>query len=121
MNRLRLITSFQKAGKEGWEAIIPIYDLIVLLEITNLPIWYLVLLCIPMVNVIIAILIYIDLAKKFGQSTLFGLGIYFLKPIFLAILAFGDDYVYEGGNAITQNTDNNINNFFINIFTHPFI
>ncbi len=33
---------FEKAGKPGWAAIIPIYNLIVLLDIVGKPIWWLV-------------------------------------------------------------------------------
>ena len=65
---------FKKAGKNGWEAIIPIYNLIVMLEITNSPMWYIILFFIPVGNVVALFLIYINLAKKFGQSTAFGIG-----------------------------------------------
>lgn len=88
---------YKKAGKNGWEAIIPIYNIIVLLEITNLPMWYIVLFLIPIGNIVALFLIYIELAKKFGQSTGFGIGLVFLNPIFMAILAFGKKYVYQGG------------------------
>ena len=52
-----------KAGKPGWAAIIPIYNLIVLFEITGKPIWWIVLFLIPVVNfiapLIVMILVYI--------------------------------------------------------------
>lgn len=48
---------FEKAGKPGWAAIIPIYNLIVLLDIVGKPIWWLVLLLIPIVNLVILIII----------------------------------------------------------------
>lgn len=95
---------FKKAGKNGWEAIIPIYNFIVLLEITKLPMWYLILLFIPFANFIALILIYIELAKKFGQSTLFGIGLAFFTPIFMAILAFNKNYVYKVEPTLGQNT-----------------
>ena len=51
--------------------------------------WYLALYLIPGVGALIAnILIYLELAKKFGQSTGFGIGLALLNPIFMAILAF---------------------------------
>lgn len=87
---------FKKAGKKGWEAIVPIYNTIVLLEITNLPMWYIALFFIPVGNIIVMFLIYIELAKKFGQSAGFGVGLVFLNPIFMAILAFNKNYVYQG-------------------------
>ena len=90
---------FKKAGKQGWEAIVPIYNIVVLLEITNLPMWYIPLFFIPIGNIIALFLIYIELAKKFGQSAAFGVGLVFLSPIFLGILAFNKNYVYQGVGA----------------------
>ena len=41
---------FTKAGKPGWAAIVPIYNIIVLLEIVNKPLWWIVLFFIPLVT-----------------------------------------------------------------------
>ena len=80
---------FAKAGQPGWAFIIPIYNVIVLLRIVGRPLWWIVLLLIPFVNFIVAILVYIDLAKSFGKGVGFALGLIFLGPIFIAILGFG--------------------------------
>jgi hypothetical protein len=80
---------FQKAGKPGWAAIIPIYNIIVILEICGRPIWWILLMLIPCVNIVIAIIMWIDVAKSFGKSELFGLGLAFLGFIFIPILGFG--------------------------------
>lgn len=80
---------FTKAGQPGWAFIIPIYNVIVLLRIVGRPVWWIVLLLIPIVNFIVAILVYIDLAKSFGKGVGFALGLIFLGPIFIAILGFG--------------------------------
>lgn len=81
---------FVKAGKPGWAAIVPIYNIIVLLEITGKPIWWIVLMLIPFVNFIILIIVMIDLAKSFGKSTGFGIGCALLGFIFIPILGFSD-------------------------------
>src|SRR5476651_1733903 len=81
---------FVKAGKPGWAAIIPIYNVIVLLEIAGKPIWWILLLLIPLVNLVIAILVSIEVAKKFGKGTGFGVGLALLGFIFYPILGFGD-------------------------------
>lgn len=86
---------FKKAGRMGWESIIPIYNNIVLLEITGLPTWYIALFFIPFGNIYALIRIYLELAYRFKQSTAFGLGLIFLNPIFLGILAFNKDIIYE--------------------------
>ena len=82
--------TFAKAGKPGWACIIPIYNLIVILEIAGKPIWWFLLFFIPLVNLIIYILVTLDLGKTFGKGTGFGLGLAFLPFIFYPILGFGD-------------------------------
>ena len=81
---------FTKAGKPGWAAIVPIYNAIVLLEIIGRPIWWIVLFFIPLVSIVIAIIVSLDLAKSFGKGSGFGVGLAFLGFIFAPILAFGD-------------------------------
>jgi len=81
---------YVKAGKPGWAAIIPIYNILVQLEIVGRPWWYLLLMFVPLVNVVIAIMIIFDLAKVFGKGTGFGFGLLFLSFVFIPVLAFGD-------------------------------
>ncbi|MDP9362343.1 MAG: DUF5684 domain-containing protein [Acidobacteriota bacterium] len=81
---------FVKAGKPGWAAIIPIYNLIVLLEIAGKPIWWFILLLIPFVNVIVGIIMLVAVARNFGKGVGFAIGMVLLPFIFYPILAFGD-------------------------------
>ena len=81
---------YVKAGKPGWAVIIPIYNILVLLEIVGKPWWWLLLMFIPFVNIVILILVYLELAKVFGKSTGFGIGLILLPYVFVAILGFGD-------------------------------
>ena len=81
---------FVKAGKPGWASIVPIYNIIVLLEIVGKPVWWIVLLFIPFVNFVIILLIMIALAKSFGKGVGFGIGCALLGFIFIPILGFGD-------------------------------
>lgn len=81
---------FTKAGQPGWAAIVPIYNIIVLLQILGKPLWWIVLMFIPFVNFIVGILLAISLAERFGKSAAYGIGIAFLGIIFLPMLAFGD-------------------------------
>jgi len=80
---------FAKAGQPGWMAIVPIMNLLVLLKMTNKPVWWIVLFCIPGVNAIAMILLTISLAQAFGQSMGFAIGMLFLPVIFYPMLAFG--------------------------------
>jgi hypothetical protein len=81
---------FVKAGEPGWAAIIPIYNVIVLLKIARRPLWWIILFLIPLVSLIISILVAIDIAKGFGKGAGYGLGLAFLPFIFYPMLGFGD-------------------------------
>ncbi len=87
---------FTKAGKPGWAAIVPIYNVIVLVQITGLPLWYIILLLIPIVNIYAIFKIYIELAHKFGKSTGFGVLMVFFSGICIPILAFDKNATYNG-------------------------
>ncbi len=81
---------YEKAGKPGWAAIIPIYNLIVLLEVVGKPTWWIILYIIPCVNIIPMIIVNLELARVFGKSSGFGIGLILLPIIFIPMLGFGD-------------------------------
>ena len=81
---------FTKAGEPGWAALIPIYNVIVLLKIAGKPAWWIVLMLIPFVNLVVAIIVAVAVARNFGRGAGFGLGLAFLAPVFYPILAWGD-------------------------------
>ena len=81
---------YVKAGKPGWAAIIPIYNLIVLMEIVGKPMWWFILLLIPIVNIIVGIIVCIELAKKFGQPTWHVILMILVGFIYFPWLAFSD-------------------------------
>ncbi len=87
---------FAKAGQPGWAAIIPIYNYYVWCNIVGRPGWWVLLLflCFPIFFIILCI----DLAKSFGQSTGFAIGLILLSIIFFPILAFGSA-AYQGPSA----------------------
>jgi len=98
-----LWTIFTKAGKPGWACIIPIYNLIVLLEIVGKPWWWLLLMLIPVVNIVIAIMVYHQLSLSFGKDAGFTVGLVLLGIIFFPILAFGSaTYLGPGGQPAQQ-------------------
>jgi hypothetical protein len=89
---------FEKAGKPGWAALIPIYNTIVMLEIVGKPIWWIILFLIPCVNIVFAVWTINLLSKSFGQSEGFTVGLILLGIVFFPILAFGN-YQYLGPSA----------------------
>jgi hypothetical protein len=89
---------FTKAGKPGWAILIPIYNMLVYLQIVGKPWWWLLLMLIPFVNLVFAIWVVNLLSKSFGHGVGFTLGLLFLSFIFIPILAFGDSkYIGPAG------------------------
>jgi hypothetical protein len=86
---------FTKAGKPGWACIIPIYNVIVMLEIAVRPLWWIILFIIPGVNFIVGIIVLNDISKAFGKGAGTTLGLIFLPFIFWPILGFGSAQ-YQG-------------------------
>lgn len=58
---------FTKAGKPGWAALIPFYNMYVMLQIVGRPAWWLILYFIPFANIVAQIMVTIDLAKSFKK------------------------------------------------------
>ncbi len=81
---------FAKAGEAGWKCLVPILGALVYLKITGRPWWWLLLLCIPGVNLIPGVITCFDLARVYGKGAGFGFGLLLLGPIFFMVLAFGD-------------------------------
>lgn len=81
---------FKKAGLPGWGAIIPIYNIYLVIKVARQSGWWLFLLLIPIVNIIVSLILAFDLARAFGRSGLFGFFLlWLLPPIGLSIIAFG--------------------------------
>ncbi|MEO1825151.1 MAG: DUF5684 domain-containing protein [Roseibacillus sp.] len=93
---------FEKAGQPGWAAIIPIYNIIVMLDVQGRPKWWIIWYLIPFVNYVSGVVMFIiqclDYAKRFGKDGGFVAGLILLNPIFLLILAFGSAQ-YQGVSA----------------------
>ncbi len=104
---------FQKCGVAGWKAFIPVYNLYVQYGLTwqsFMAIVYLVVAVLyawlsgtdstmlvalgtvcNLASMLISLVGNIKLSKSFGHGVPFGLGLYFLQPVFIMILGFGAD------------------------------
>lgn len=87
---IALMRIFKKANRSGIYALIPIYNMIVLLEIINMSTWQVILLFIPGINFVLYAIMMYKVAKAFRKTNGFALGYVFLPFIFLPILAFSD-------------------------------
>ena len=81
---------FEKAGRKKWEGFIPVYNLYVWLKIIKKPWWWMLLMCIPYVGLVWSIWATNRMAKAFGKSEGFTVGLLLLGFVFWPILAWGD-------------------------------
>lgn len=107
---------FEKAGKEGWRAIVPIYNIITLLEIVGLKWYYIFIYCasfIPVIGSLVVLfftfVVMVKLAKSYGKDIGFGVGLTLISIVFMAILAFDKSITYTGAVC---NGDLDFNNLF---------
>ena len=82
-------TMFAKAGRPGWAAIIPIYNVYTLCKVGGRPGWWWLLFLIPFVNIVMAFIVFHDVAKAFGKSTFFGVLMVFFSFICALIIGLG--------------------------------
>jgi hypothetical protein len=80
---------YEKANEPGWAAIVPFYNSYVLFKMAFGNGWMFLLLLVPIVNIVFAIMLPFKLAKAFGESSGFGVGLWLLPVVFYPILAFG--------------------------------
>lgn len=85
---------YTKADERGWAAIIPFYNVWVLLRIVGRPGWWFILWLIPVVNIVIGIILMFDLAKSFDKSVWWGVGLVIIPFIMALILGFGEAQYY---------------------------
>jgi hypothetical protein len=81
---------YAKAGQPGWAAIVPFYNLWILIKVAGKPGWWFLLFLIPFANIVAIFMISAAVARNFGKSTGFGVGLALLGFIFYPMLGFGD-------------------------------
>jgi hypothetical protein len=94
---------FEKAGVEGWKALIPIYNTVILWRLVGMSGWFTLLFFVPLVNVVAAIYLYYKVAQAYG----FGIGMTILEILSIGfiIVGFGDAKYQgpnKGGAAVTK-------------------
>jgi hypothetical protein len=80
---------FEKAGQPGWAAIIPIYNLYIIIKISGKPGWWIIMLFVPFLNWIFIPWTFNMISKSFGKDEGFTVGLCLLGIVFWPILAFG--------------------------------
>ena len=100
---------FTKAGEPGWAALVPIYNVYVMVKISGKPMWWMAVMLLggiipiggAIAQIAASIVVGIGTAEKFGKSQGFGVGMGLLGFVFYPILGFSDAQ-YEGANRASN-------------------
>ena len=65
---------YVKAGRKAWEAAIPVYNGIILMKIIKRPWWWVLLLFIPIINLLMFPVVWVETIRSFGKHSLLDLG-----------------------------------------------
>lgn len=97
VNGLAFYKVFQKAGKKGWEAFVPVYNEITILRIIEKPLWWIVFIFLPGLNLLFAFVVLIEMAKCFGKFSLAEQGIAVIAGfIYFPFLGFSKNEKFYG-------------------------
>lgn len=87
---------FSMAGEPGWACLVPFYNFWIICKIAYNNGLMMLTLFIPLVNFVMAFLTLFKFGKAYGKSTGFCIGLMFLSPIFIPMMAFSSDTDYVG-------------------------
>jgi len=59
---------YEKAGRKAWEAAIPVYNAVILMKIIDRPKWWTILLFLPIINLLMFAVVWVEIAKAFGKK-----------------------------------------------------
>ena len=76
---------YKAAGYQAWQAAIPVYNAVILMKIINRPLWWVILLFIPTINLILFGVIWVEILRSFGKNS--------AKDTLLGLVTFGL-YIY---------------------------
>ncbi|WP_349664053.1 signal peptidase I [Cellulophaga lytica] len=82
---------YVKAGRKAWEAAVPVYNAIVLMQIIRRPKWWVILLFIPIINLLMFPVIWVETIRSYGKNS--------LVDTWLVILTLGF-YIYYVNYAL---------------------
>ena len=115
---------YEKAGRKSWEAFIPVYNAIVLMKIINRPTWWTFLLFIPVINLIMFPVVWIETLRSFGKNTTtdtilgiatFGLYIYYIN------YTQNVTYIQDRSTVATTKTGDTVSSLLFAIVVATFV
>ncbi len=100
--------TLKKADKPGFAFLIPIYNIIVMLQIAKKPMWWIIMLLLPIVNIVFMVMMLNGISKNFGKDQGFTVGMVFLGPIFWCILGYGNAQYIDHNNLKMREDSNDL-------------
>lgn len=92
---------YKAAGYKSWQAVVPIYNAIILMKIIKRPGWWVVLLFVPTINLILFGVIWVETIRSFGKNT--------IKDTALVLLTLGlYIYVINYSDKLTHIADRSL-------------
>ena len=96
---------YEKAGYKPWQAAVPVYNAVILMKIINRPWWWTILLFIPIVNLIVLPVVWVQTLKAFGKtSTTDYILVIVTLGLYIFTLNYSDKANYNANTEITEST-----------------
>ena len=97
---------YVKAGRKAWEAAIPIYNGIILMQIINRPKWWILLLFIPVINLLMFPIIWIETVRTFGfYKKLDSLLAIVTLGFYIFYINYATDTKYNAGRSLKPRSE----------------
>ncbi|MBO0322121.1 signal peptidase I [Muricauda sp. CAU 1633] len=94
-----------KAGRKAWEAAIPVYNGIVLMKIINRPWWWVILLFIPIINLLMIPVVWVETIRSFGKNTLLDTWLVILTlGLYIYYINYAEDVTYIEDRSLKPRT-----------------
>ena len=96
---------YQKAGRKSWEALIPVYNAVVLMEIIRRPKWWVVLLFIPIINLMIFPVVWVETLRSFGKNSSLDTALGILTfGLYTYTVNYNDNVQYQADRSLVPRT-----------------
>ena len=96
---------YQKAGRKSWEALIPVHNAVVLMEIIRRPKWWVILLFIPIINLMIFPVVWIETLRSFGKNSSLDTALGILTfGLYTYTINYSDNVQYEADRSLVTRT-----------------
>lgn len=96
---------YRKAGKKTWQALLPIYNAVVLMEIIRRPKWWVILLFIPIINLMMFPVLWVETLRSFGKNSSLDtvLGILSLG-LYIYVVNYSNNIDYIENRSLVERT-----------------